>query len=259
MPEASDVRPDPVWPDPVEGAPLTARAGAELALAAALREASDFARAMVPSAPTPEAYRGTLVADARRLTGLAGRALAAAIAVERADGTPWPEIARAIGDEPGHTREHWEPMVRQWDVVTEQAAIPQAPEDADDPPGSVETTTAELDAWIVRHREADAASAGSGEPAPDDRPLSDALARMDPYHELLHLAAVRRRLATLYDGSSPPARLLDLVEREAVLEEHLAAEADPADRADHERAAARARTVAAHLRARSDGGDLPAG
>ncbi|HZG91770.1 MAG TPA: hypothetical protein VEZ42_16270, partial [Pseudonocardia sp.] len=92
-----------------------------------------------------------------------------------------------------------------------------------------------------------------------EHPVSDALGRMDPLHELLHLAAVRRRLAGLHDGSAPPRQLLALVEREAVLEEHLATTADAADRPDHERAADRARTMAAHLRARTDGEDLPAG
>jgi hypothetical protein len=243
MTEASDV-----WPEPVEGAPLTTRAGAELALAAALREVADLARTLVPTGPPGGAYGGALVADARRLTALAGRALAAAITVERADGTPWSDIAQATGEDPHQARTRWEPMVEQWDAAIEQAAVPAA---ADEQVVPLEARVTELDAWVVRHR--DPADAAGG-----DQPVSTALERMDPHHELLHLAAVRRRLAALHDGSSPPAQLLDLVEREALLEEHLAATADPADRADHEQAAERARTMAAHLRARTDGEDLPA-
>jgi hypothetical protein len=247
MTEASDV-----WPEPVEGAPLTARAAAELAMAAAVREVSDFARSLVPTGSVRAPYGGRLVADARQLTALAGRALAAAIVVERLDGTPWPDIAGAAGEEPQATRDRWEPVVERWDADAEQAAVPGAPDDPDDPPRPVEAAIAELDAWVARHRE-------PGEPAAGEHPVSAALGRMDPFHELLHLAAVRRRLAALHGGSAPPAPLLALVEREAALQDHLASTADPADRPDHERAADRARTMAAHLRARTDGEDLPAG
>jgi len=240
--------PSDVWPEPLEGAPLTGRASAELALGTAAREASDLARSLVPTGPVRMSYAGTLVAEARQLTALAGRVLAAAVAVERADGTPWADIAAATGEETEQARSRWEPMVRHWDAAIEQAAVPGGPEDAPEPRAAL----AELDAWVVRHREPSDAGAG-------DRPVSAALGRMDPHHELLHLAAVRRHLAALHDGSSPPAQLLDLVEREALLEEHLAATADPADRADHEQAADRARTMAAHLRARTDRGDRPAG
>ncbi|GAA4558145.1 hypothetical protein [Pseudonocardia xishanensis] len=235
MTETSDV-----WPEPVAGAPLTTRASAELALAVAAREMSDLARALVPVGPVRESYAGALVAEARQLTALAGRALAAAVAVECADGTPWADIAAAAGEETAQARARWEPMVRQWDAAVEQAAVPG---DRDDTP--VEDTLAALDAWVVHHRDPD--------PAGDDRPVSAALGRMDPHHELMHLAAVRRRLAALHDGATPPAQLLDLVEREALVEEHLAAAADPADRPDHEQAAHRARTMAAHLRARTEG------
>ncbi len=247
MTEASDV-----WPEPVEGAPLTARAVAELDLAGALREVSDFARSLVPTGPVRDHYDGRLVADARQLTALAGRALAAAVVVERTDGTPWKTLARSTGEDPKTARAHWEPVVERWEVATEQAAIPAAAGDPDDPPVPVEAVVAELDAWVVRHRR-------PGDPVGGEHPVRDALGRMDPLHELLHLAAVRRRLAALHAGSSPPGQLLALVEREAVLEEHLAATADAADRPDHERAANRARTMAAHLRARTDGEDLPAG
>jgi hypothetical protein len=233
MNEATDV-----WPEPVEGAPLTERAGAELALAAALREVSDFARSLVPAGSVRAAYEGDLVTDARRLTALAGRALAAAIVVERIDGTPWPALAEATGEELAAARDRWGPAVERWEVAAEQAAV-QARAGAGEP-GPV---LADLDDWLVRHRE-------PGDPDVGDRPVSAALGRMDPLHELLHLAAVRRRLAALHDGSPPTGRLLALVEREAALEDHLAATADDADRPDHERAAERAHTIATHLRAR---------
>jgi hypothetical protein len=244
MTEASDV-----WPEPVEGAPLTARAGAELALAAAVREVSDFARSMVPTGSVEAAYNGRLVAEARQLTALAGRALAAAVVVERIDGTPWPDIGHATGEDPRAARAHWEPTVERWTTAAEQAAVPGAT-GSEDRPAPVEAVLSELDAWVVRHRE---------EPAPEERPVSAALGRMDPLHELLHLAAVRRHLAASHDGSAPPGQLLALVEREAVLQEHLAATADAVDRDDHEQAASRARTMAAHLRARTGGEDLPSG
>ncbi|MCO1654101.1 hypothetical protein [Pseudonocardia humida] len=247
MTEVSDV-----WPEPVEGAPLTARAAAELALAAAVREVSDFARSMVPTGSVRDRYDGLLIADARQLTALAGRALAAAVVVERTDGTPWPAVAQATGEDPRAVRARWEPAVERWETAAEQAAIPVAADDADDPPVATEAVIAELDAWVVRHRE-------PHDPATGEHPVSAALGRMDPLHELLHLAAVRRRLAALHDGTSPPEQLLPLVQREADVQEHLAATADAADRQDHERAAARARTMAAHLRARTDGEDLPAG
>ncbi|MGD9986240.1 hypothetical protein [Pseudonocardia sp.] len=234
-----------VWPEPVDGAPLTTRGAAELAFAVAVREVSDVARSLIPAGSVRDSYEGTLVADARRLHGLAARALALAVAAERADGTTWAGVAAATGEEPERARAHWEPLVQRWDAAMEQAAVPRVDDDPDDVPAPVEATIAELDGWVVRHRE-------PTDPDTGDRPLSDALGRMDPHHELLHLAALRRRLATLHDGSSPPAQLLGLVEREALLEEHLAAAADPSDRADHEQAAAKARTVAAHLRTRTD-------
>lgn len=233
MDEAIDV-----WPEPVDGAPLTARAGAELALAAALRDVSDFARSIVPAGSVRTSYDGGLAADARKLVTLAHQALAAAIVVERVDGTPWPAIASATGEELSEAHDRWEAVVRRRVTAAEQAAG-RAAADADEP-GPV---AAELDRWLVHHRE-------PGEPDTGQRPVSDALGRMTPGHELLHLAAVRRRLAALHAGAPPPGQLLALVEREAVIEEHLAATADAADRPDHERAADRAHTVAAHLRAR---------
>lgn len=234
MTEASDV-----WPEPVDGAPLTVRATAELAFGAAVREISDLARTLVPAGPVRAAYAATLVADARHLHSLAARALALAVAVERADGTPWPDIAEATGEDPDEVRARWEPLLERWDAAREQAAVPPAA----GTPSQADGTVADLDAWVVRHREPEDIDSG-------DTPVTDALDRMDPHHELLHLAAVRRRLADLHEGSSPPAELLALVEREALLEEHLAAAADPGDRADHEQAATKARTVAAHLRTR---------
>ena len=213
-----------------------------------------------PTSPAPSSrpgrcrasYGGRLVAEARQLTALAGRALAAAIVVERTDGTTWPEIAKATGEDVRTVRTQWGSAVEHWEEAVEGAAVPRAEDDPDEPPVPVEAVIAELDAWVVRHREPD-------EPATAERPVSDALDRMDPLHELLHLAAVRRRLAARHDGSSPPGQLLALVEREALIEEHLAATADADDRPEHERAASRARTMAAHLRARTDGEDLPAG
>jgi hypothetical protein len=244
--------PSDVWPAPLDGAPLTARAAAELALATAAREVADLARSLVAAGGGTTAHGGTVAGTARQLTALAGRVLTAAVVVERADGTTWEAIAEATGDGgPQAARSRWQPTVDRWDTAVEQAAAP-TPAEEDDRPAPAESALAELDAWVVRHRE-------PHDPDTGEHPVSAALDRMNPLHELMHLAAVRRRLAASHDGSSPPAQLLPLVERQALLEEHLAATGDPADRPEHEEAANRARAMVAHLRARTGDEDLSAG
>ncbi|WP_297648368.1 YegP family protein [Pseudonocardia sp.] len=89
-----------------------------------------------------------------------------------------------------------------------------------DPPGLV---ARQLDEWVVRHRE-------PGDPVAGEHAVSDALERMNPLRELLHLDGVRRQLWASYEGAPPLALLAPLAEREAELEEALAASAARARR-----------------------------
>jgi hypothetical protein len=236
MTEANDV-----WPDPVDGAPLTLRATAELELAEAACIVADCARYLIPTRPTQPGYSRGLPEKARHLATAAARVLAAAIIAERLGGNTWGEISHSLGEHISETRSRWKPAVDEWVTATVDAALaPPNPNDR-----SIEERIAELDNWTTYHREDDDDPTG-------DHPVSDALDRMSPHHELIHLADQRRRLAATHGGTVPPAGLLPLVEREAVLEQHLAQIADPRERDDHAAAAARARTMAAHLRARSD-------
>jgi hypothetical protein len=191
MTEASDV-----WPEPVEGAPLTARASAELALAAALREVSDLARSLVPTGPARTRYDGLLVADA----GSSPHSPDGPSRPRSSWNGPTAPPGRPSRRPPARIRRRPGPTGNAGRALGERHRAGRDPRpagDPDDPPVTVDAVIAELDAWIVRHRE-------PGHPIGGEHPVSDALGRMDPLHELLHLAAVRRRLAGLHDGSAPP-------------------------------------------------------
>jgi hypothetical protein len=219
---------DHLLSQPAPGAPLTSRALAHLALGVAARETSDFARGLVPTGPARSGYDGALLADAVRIAELAQRVLAAAVVVERADGTTWEEIGEALGITRQSAHKRWQPTVAAWDDQLEQASTP-GPGAEDDPVARAAGPTlvaAELDEWVVRHRE-------PRDPIEGEHPVSEVLELMDPLRELLHLAGVRRQLSALHDGQPPAAALARLLEREAVLEEAVAAAATVDDTGEH--------------------------
>jgi hypothetical protein len=233
-----------LWPDPVAGAPYTSLSLAHLALGSVAREASDFARGLVPTGAGRGGYDGALLADALRIAEFAEQVLAAAVVVEREDGTTWEEIGAVLGVTRSSAHKRWQPVAQRWNEQMERAAVrgrvddEGLPEVLADPPGLV---ARRLDEWVVRHRE-------PGDPIAGEHPVSDALERMNPLRELLHLDGVRRQLWASYEGTPPPALLAPLAEREAELEEALAKAAPSNDAGEHAAAAAKARAYAAQLR-----------
>lgn len=220
---------------PVRGAPYTSRAMAHLELGVAAREVSDFARALVPTGPRPRGvYGGVVLSDARRIAELAARVLAAAVVLEREDGTTWQEIADVLEVTRSSAHKRWAPAVARRQGQSGNDGIAG---------GEVAMLVAELDAWAVRHRE-------HLDPVPGERPLSAALEQMDPAQELQHLSRQRSRLWAEHGeaGAPDPVALVPLVEREAVLEEALATTGAPEHRDQRRAAAARARAYAAQLR-----------
>lgn len=230
---------------PVRGAPYTSRAMAHLELAVAARDVSDFARTLVPTGPRPRGvYGGVLLSDARRIAELAARVLAAAVVLEREDGTTWQEIAGTLEVTRSSAHKRWAPVVTQWQAQVAEASVSGAVAGSAVAGGEVAMLVAELDAWVVRHRE-------HLDPVPSERPVGAALEQLDPVQELQHLAVCRRRLWAEHGeagGAPDPAVLLPLVEREAVLEEALAAAGALEGRDQHRAAAARAWGYAAQLR-----------
>lgn len=113
-----------MWPDPVPGAPYTSRSLVQMALAVAAREASDYARSMVPTGPRRAAYDGTLLAGAVRLQELAQRVLELAVVVEREDGTEWDEIDEQLGPDADVRG-----LEQRWRDQVGRAAVPGCADD----------------------------------------------------------------------------------------------------------------------------------
>lgn len=225
-----------LWPDPVPGAPYTSRSCAGLALGAAARRVSDFARSMVPTGPPcrpdePDraGLAGVVLADALRLAELAASVVDAAVVLEREDGTGWAEITATAAarvhpaqeedrDAQRLMRRRWDAVLRGWRRDLDFAALPGVAEQ-DELPAAIaapEIVAAELDRWVVRHHE-------SLDPDISATPVTDGLSQMDPLRELLHLAAVRRLLVEVYPV--PPADLLGALEqRMALLDAAVAAD-----------------------------------
>lgn len=234
-----------LWPDPVPGAPCTALSLAQLALGHAAREVSDFARNMVPTGRDRIAYDGAVLDGARRLRDLTDRVLAAAVLVEREDGTGWDEIADTLHTTRTEAHHQWSPVVDQWhdQILRADTPRPTDQHEPDPPPTALlnppEHLAHQLDDWVLRHRE-------PLDPDHGPHPVTDTLHRMHPALELLHLRDQRNRLH--HTQPTDTTALAVIAERAALLHDALATNPhNPAP--EHTADAARARTHAAQLRA----------
>lgn len=144
---------------------------AHLALGAAARATSDFARGLLPTRPGPPDYGGMLVADAMHLIEHAHRVLAAAVIAAHADGVSWTDIAEGLGTDPDTARTRWTPTVQRWRADLARASSPGQHDD-DELPDVLATPPTllarELDRWVVRHREPD-------DPTHGEHPVTHAL------------------------------------------------------------------------------------
>jgi hypothetical protein len=232
-----------MWADPLPGAPCTSRSLAQLALGVAAREVADFARSMVPTGKHRTSCDGAVLADALRLRELVRRVVHAAVVAEREDGTPWEDIADALGTAAGHAQQQWQPTVNHW---REHLRRPPGTCGGDEAaliasPGQV---AEDLDHWVTRHREPQ-------DPDGGPQPVSDALERMHPALELLHRHEQQHVLEQALQGTPADpailAALVELADRAALLHEALAT--DPNNPApERRRDAASARSRAADLR-----------
>ncbi|MDN5918514.1 MAG: hypothetical protein L0I76_26015 [Pseudonocardia sp.] len=210
-----------LWPAPVSGAPFTARSVAHLLLAAAARDTAQWSGRMVPAGVRASpVYGGSLVADAMALRERADQVLAAAVLVEREDGTDWVELAEGLGVDVAAAHQRWAGEHHQWrtdldrpDPALSAVEIEQARRDA----------LGELDAWAVRHHEPD-------DPEVGPAPVSAAMERMNPLLELLHLQAREEHLAE--NEAAPAPERAAVLERVAVLERRAVVCAELAERAE---------------------------
>lgn len=233
-----------LWPAPVPGAPFTARSVAHLLLAAAARDTADWSQRMVPAGPRPSpVYGGSLVADAVALRERADQVLAAAILVEREDGTDWAGIAESLGADVAAARERWAGEHYQWrkeldrpDTELSAVEIELARQESLD----------ELDAWVTQRRQPD-------DPDPGTTPVSASMQRMNPLLELLHLQAREQYVAEQRAAAAVPAAVREriaVLERCAVVCAELADRAEePGEETDFADEARRCRDTAARLRA----------
>lgn len=233
-----------LWPEPVPGAPYTSSSMAALVLGAASRRVADYARSMVPTGPRTVPYEGSMLAGALQLAVLVQHVVEAAVVLEREDGTCWQEIADTSaaqthpsvaprsgagedgtgGEAGGREQERrWAAVLQRWQSDLELAALPGCVGAGDlldvlaDPP---EQVARELDEWVLRHHERGV------DPDVTAAPVSDGLERMDPGRELMHLAALRRRLEVV--GAHPWAdQLGPILAREALVDAALDSSAPP--------------------------------
>ncbi|RZT75521.1 hypothetical protein EV383_6262 [Pseudonocardia sediminis] len=238
-----------LWPAPVPGAPFTARSVAHLLLAAAARDTADWSRRMVPAGSRPSpVYGGSLVADAVALRERADQVLAAAILVEREDGTDWAGIAEGLGVDVAAAHERWAAEHYQWrteldrpDTELTAGEVEQARQDC----------LAGLDAWVTQHREHDDPDAGTA-------PVSAAMERMNPLLELLHLRAGEEYVAgqgTVSAGPGAVGERIAVLERCALVCSELAGRAEePGEGAEFADEARRCRDTVVRLRAESAAG-----
>ncbi|GAA4549211.1 hypothetical protein [Pseudonocardia xishanensis] len=163
-------------------APLTDRSQTCLALAAAARLASDFARGMVPGTATT--MPGVIVGDALQLMALAREVLHRAITLELAAGTTWGDLETEFGDET--VRTEWAASRAQPESAAAAAAV-RALLVGGDPAAEALARAAQLDEWSCRHRE-------DGDLDDGVCPVTSSLERMDTTAELAHLARLEGRL-----------------------------------------------------------------
>lgn len=152
-----------------------ARAGlAQLALGAAARTASDFARGLVAARAGRAGHAGLLIADAVALIELAEAVLAAAVVAEHDVGASWDDIAGGLGVDVDAARVRWTPIVQRWHDDADRAIYSthrDGPLDHPDLPaalaGPPTALARELDRWVVRHHE-------PNDPVLGERPVTDA-------------------------------------------------------------------------------------
>lgn len=202
--------PDP-WLDPVPGAPYTSRSLAHLALARAVRELILAAADLMPVGHVPEPLDGTTLTAALQVGRAARDVIECAAVVEREDGTSWEAMAEihllaegprspAVDETVVRSIVAWTEAVRKWHRDVELAGYAHHLASAStrlgigipeellvDPVAFAE----DLDAWVQDQ-------SLFATPDPLDRPSIHArLELMDPLRELLHLAALRRRIGRI--------------------------------------------------------------
>ncbi|SFO35688.1 hypothetical protein SAMN05216207_10474 [Pseudonocardia ammonioxydans] len=226
---------------PLDGAPFTSRSLGHLLLAESAREASDWARDLVPVGPRPgPAYRGALLADAAELLAKAQEVVTAAMLVERDDGASWSELAEAIGADVDDVRERWCAAHGSWvETTSGHVSTDRAARDS-----AYAARLAELDEWVQRHHD-------PSDPSIGPAPVSSVMERTAPLPELLSLQHAHQRSALEHGPGSPEA--LTPLRRSAqlhdVLAERAAAASDSDGACEHRADAAGLRTEIARCEA----------
>lgn len=207
-------------------APWTEASRARVVVAMEAAELADRAQAMVPivegelRADGRVEYPGERIQAAAHLVFQAQQVLTGAVVAERLGGASWEQIGAALGVSRQAAHERYAAEEKRF---RDELAHPENPDytgevgqfryrlhpGARDPEGQA----AELDAWVVRHRD---------DPDEDPNPVSRGLVRMDPDAELAALSD--RRHALFREHTLPPAtELLAILRRELVLWEQILA------------------------------------
>ncbi len=237
-------RTEHVFGEPDADSPYAADTLARLALSVAARQLTDFARGLVPISADGAAPDGALFADALRLLSLAERVVEWTAVYERLAGTGWPVLGEVLGVTKQSAHERYAEAEKRFrkalaePETTNEFGAPynRLPAGADDP----EYWAAELDRWVVHHREPHDVDHG-------EHPVSAGLRRMDPFVELMELDRQVRALMAEY-APLPLDRLAAIYERQAVLYDRLD---DAVAAAGSGRGAAHNREAAATCRARA--------
>ena len=228
---------------PWTSGPLSRRALARLALSTAARDLSDKARHQVPSRFDEHSRIAEAVSEAVSIVAGAQEVLERAVILERERGASWREIAEACGDLGEQAaRERFGEAVDTW-----RQAL-HGPRSGDGTPGFPEavenfaSSAADLDAWVVRHREP--WDVGGG----DLRPVSAALPAASLAEQVDWLLAEGSALRATLAEEPDPAAESAYFQHKAALMERIAESAQWDTKAAQ--AAARAREAAQKVRMR---------
>lgn len=176
--------------------------------------------ALVPTGPDADRQPGDLVAELAKVLQRAEAALDAAVAVERAYGTPWETIGRPFGIGKGGAQKKFKAAVEEADLRCTETTFGHQHLSAA-ALHELTARSAELAEWYLAQRTSPR-DPWAGHP----HPVADTLPRHSPLSELRAIDADERALHEAAAIPDPHA-LADLCDRRAWLHDRLAEQGQP--------------------------------